>query len=314
MSDPGLRVRPGLARDAQALRAIRLESLADSPNAYGVTYDECSAWSDDLWSQKATEWNFYVAERDGEVVGMASGAAHDVRPDIRCLFAMYVTPSARGGEAARQLVDAVSAWAASEGVGSLYLYVSRPMARARSFYTKMGFESTGDSLAMHRDESLRCDEMRRDISSFAFRIEVVAPSRLYDLRRRVLRDSNPKIDVSNSGDERESSVHFGGFLGDRAVVSASWYAQGAPFDPDAADYQLRYMATDFDVQGRGLGAQLLQRSLEVLSSRGVRRVWANARVSALAFYESNGWTVVPNSLFVSSETSIDHMVIYRSLV
>lgn len=314
MSDGTLRMRPGLARDASALRAIRLEALADTPDAYGDTYAECVTWSEETWALKADQWNFYLAESDGRVVGMARGESHDSRSDVRFLFAMYVSPAARGSDAARQLVGAVSAWASAQGVDALYLYVSKAVPRARAFYSKVGFFTTGSSLSMHRDESLVCDEMRRDLTDFAFHVRVVAPQRLYDLRRRVLREDDSAVDVSNPGDMIDSSVHVGGFLGERAVVSASFYAVGSPFAPDEPAYQLRYMATDFDVQGRGLGARLLTRALEELVQRGVSSVWANARTSALSFYEATGWSVVPNSLFVSRETGIDHVVIHRALV
>jgi GNAT superfamily N-acetyltransferase len=314
MSGETLRVRPGLARDASALRAIRLEALADTPDAYGETYAECVAWSEETWAQKASRWNFYLAESDGRVVGMARGESHDARSDTRFLFAMYVSPSARGTETARLLVDTVSAWAKAQGVDALHLYVSNAVPRARAFYAKTGFVATGSSLLMHRDESLVCEEMRRDLADFAFHVHQVAPQRLYDLRRRVLRDDDRALDVSNPGDALDTSLHFGGFLGERAVVSASFYALAAPFAPEEPAYQLRYMATDFDVQGRGLGARLLDQVLEDLARRGIGRVWANSRTSALAFYEATGWSLVPDSLFVSTETGIDHVVIQRSLV
>ncbi len=314
MSAESRRVRPGLARDAAALREIRLEALADSPDAYGETYAECAAWSEETWATKAEQWNFYLAEIGGRVVGMARGESHETNSDMRFLFAMYVSPTARGTDTARLLVDEVSAWAKAQGADALHLYVSNAVPRARAFYAKAGFVATGSSVAMHRDEGLVCDEMRRDLTDFTFAVRPVAPEQLYDVRRRVLRDDDEAADVSNRGDLEDDSMHFGGFLGTRVVVSASFYATTAPFAPDEPAYQLRYMATDFDVQGRGLGARLLQRALDELARRGIGRVWANARTSALGFYEAAGWSVVPNSLFVSTETGIDHVVIYRSLV
>ena len=313
MSGATARVRPGLARDGAAVRAIRLEALADSPDAFGETYDECAAWSEETWAAKAREWNVYLAEVDDRVVGMARGETHDSQPDRRFLFAMYVSPSARGSGIAQSLVDAVSAWAWTQGVDALYLYVSAAVPRARAFYTKVGFEATGECLAMHRDEALVCAEMRRDLAAFAWRVRPVTSAVLHDLRRRVLRDDDPLVDVSNPADAADTSLHFGGFLGERAVVSASFYDRPAPFAPDEPAYQLRYMATDFDVRGRGLGARLLTSALDELARRGVRRVWANARTSALAFYEARGWVVLPDSLFVSGETGIDHVVIHLSL-
>ena len=317
MSDSTFRVRPGRPGDAAALREIRLEALADTPDAYGETYVECVAWSDATWVEKAATWNFYLAEIEGRVVGMARGESHDAREEAKFLFAMYVSRAARGTDVARCLVDAVSAWASAQGAPALHLYVSNAVPRARAFYAKVGFLPTGSSLTMHRDESLVCEEMRRDLSDFDFRAHSVTASTLYDLRRRVLREDDPLVEVSNPGDELATSLHYGGFLGERVVVSASLFKVSAPLsigvDDDVA-YQLRYMATDFDVQGRGLGARLLHQVLEDLARRGVGQVWANARTSALAFYQVNGWNVVPNSLFVSEETHIDHVVIHRSLV
>jgi GNAT superfamily N-acetyltransferase len=311
MSTSSLRVRPGRVSDALALRDIRLEALADTPDAFGETYQQCAAWGEELWTLKAQEWNFYLLERDGRVAGMARGESHNERPDAPFLFAMYVSPAERGTEAARLLVDTVSAWAAAEGVEALYLYVSTAVPRARAFYIKVGFTDTGADLAMHRDESLVCAEMRRDVSDFAFHVHRVEPMALYDLRRRVLRDDRPEVDVANPSDLLESTLHYGGFLGERTVVSASFFTTPSPTPPHAASYQLRYMATDYDVQGRGLGRRLLEQVIGDLSRRGSRELWANARTSAVDFYTSTGWRIIEDSLHVSAETGIEHVVIHR---
>lgn len=314
MSAPSSRVRPGRPSDVAALRGIRLESLADSPDAYGETFENCTTWSDDVWAQKAREWNFYLAEVDGRVVGMARGERHDERPEARYLFAMYVSPAARGGDAATRLVDAVSSWAAAEGADELCLYVSNAATRARAFYEKAGFVASGACVAMDRDEGLVCEEMTRSLSEFSFRVQRVESRDLHDLRRRVLRENDPAASVENPGDLLTSSLHYGGFLGERVVVSASMFASPFPGSTDEEAYQLRYMATDFDVQGRGLGRVVLAWVLEDLAGRGVQHIWANARVSALDFYTSSGWNVVPDSLFVSAETGIEHVVIHRPVV
>jgi GNAT superfamily N-acetyltransferase len=313
MSPATLRVRPGDVTDAPALRAIRLEALADAPDAFGETFDECSRWSDEDWTAKAREWNFYLADDGHRVVGMARGESHDADRDSRWLFAMYVTPKARGGECARHLVDTVSAWAASEGVDALHLYVSRAVPRARAFYSKVGFTATGASVEMYRDRSLVCDEMRRDLTDFAFHVHRVAASELYDLRRRVLRGGDPSADVTHPLDDRDSTLHYGGFLGERPVVSASFFDVAPPFAPHARAYQLRYMATDVDVRAKGLGRRLLNQVIEDLKRRDVPLLWANARTSALEFYVAGGWSVVPDSSFVSAESGVAHVVIQRAM-
>jgi GNAT superfamily N-acetyltransferase len=314
MSTPTLRVRPGRPSDAEALRVVRLGALADSPGAFGDTWDDCATWSHEEWAAKAAQWNFYLAEDHGRVVGMARGEVHHDRPDSRWLFAMYVVPDARGGAAARDLVDTVSAWARIQGVDALHLYVSSSMARARAFYAKMGFVETGDTVARSDDDPRVFVEMRRPLEDFAVSLERVPATSLYDLRRRVLRGDDPLVDVTNDADQAATTSHYGVLVGRRVVVGASFFAASPPFGSDEGAYQLRYMATDFDVQGRGLGTALLAHALEELRGAGVRLVWANARTTALDFYRATGWSVLDNSLHVSAETGIDHVVIHRSVL
>lgn len=143
------------------------------------------------------------------------------------------------------------------------------------------------------------------------RVERVGASALYDLRRRVLRAGRPEAVVANRADEDPLARHFAGYLDGRLVVSASFFAEDGIFDAGAR--QLRYMATDFDVQGRGLGAALLAGAEDVLAREGVRTLWANARDSALGFYRRCGWRVVEGSEHISEETQIPHTVIVKDI-
>jgi GNAT superfamily N-acetyltransferase len=313
MSVPAIRVRPGRPADAAALRAIRLEALADSPEAFGDSYEECLAWDEAQWRACADEWNFYLAEVDGRVVGMARGETHDGRPGTRWLFAMYVSPQARGTDVARRLVDTVAAWAVAEGMDALHLYVSSSMTRAKAFYVKSGFAATGLAVSGRDGDDRVFEEMRRPLGDRSLHLAPVAAQSLYDLRRRVLREGHEAVDVRNPGDEVASTLHLGGTLMGRLVVGASFFAVPAPFRPDQDAYQLRYMASDFDVQGHGLGSRLLDHALADLSGRGADLLWANARTSAIGFYTATGWSVRPGSLHVSAETGIDHVIIHRTL-
>lgn len=145
------------------------------------------------------------------------------------------------------------------------------------------------------------------------RIELVAAPVLHELRRRVLRNNNPESSVVNALDDESTTFHFGGFVEGRLVVSASFYLSTAPFNSALVTYQLRYMATDFDVQGLGLGAKVLDFAESELSRRGVQQVWANARDTALGFYRAVGWTTVEASEHLSAETQLPHTVIFKLL-
>ncbi len=126
------------------LRAIRLEALADTPEAFGTTYEDASRWSDDHWRQMASLRVFFLAQIDGRTVGLASGGLNDEVPGTKWLYAMYVTPTSRGSGVAVALVDAVGQWARSEGAACLYLMVRAAVPRAQAFYGRVGFQATGD--------------------------------------------------------------------------------------------------------------------------------------------------------------------------
>jgi GNAT superfamily N-acetyltransferase len=152
------------------------------------------------------------------------------------------------------------------------------------------------------------------LASPDYRVDRVPAPLLYGLRRRILSNDDPEKNVADSRDEESTSWHFGGFLGDRIVVSASFFPAGAPIRSDLVSMQLRYMATDFDVQGQGLGAELLTVALEALRRHGVEQVWANARDSALGFYRATGWSVLEGSEHISTLSFLPHSVISKVLL
>ncbi|MFI5035557.1 MAG: GNAT family N-acetyltransferase [Acidimicrobiales bacterium] len=144
-------------------------------------------------------------------------------------------------------------------------------------------------------------------------VEEVDPRRLHDLRRRVLRGGDPAAAVDEPRDTEATTLHLAGVLDGVVVVCASFYA--TPHAPEPAPaYQLRFMAADPAVRGRGFGARVLDEAERRLAARGVVRLWANARDSALGFYQSVGWTVVAGTHFVSVETGLPHTVIDKPLV
>jgi GNAT superfamily N-acetyltransferase len=147
-----------------------------------------------------------------------------------------------------------------------------------------------------------------------FRVERVTAKQLHDLRRRILRDDDATIYHPDPRDDDAASLHFGGFLGPRLVVSASFFPSAPPMNAALVTFQLRYMATDFDVQGLGYGARVLEFAEEDLRAQGVEQLWANGRDTALGFYESVGWRRVEGSEHLSAETKLPHTVIFKSLL
>ncbi|HWD94800.1 MAG TPA: GNAT family N-acetyltransferase [Acidimicrobiales bacterium] len=145
------------------------------------------------------------------------------------------------------------------------------------------------------------------------RVAMVDAPTLYDLRRRVLRENNPDVSVEFVDDHTPSSRHFGGLLDDRLVASASFFPGIAPIRPELESYQLRFMAVDFDVQGRGFGAVMLEAAEERLRDLGAEQLWANARDRALGFYVATGWAPIEGSENVSPLSNLPHTKIAKLL-
>lgn len=142
-------------------------------------------------------------------------------------------------------------------------------------------------------------------------VEEVAPEATYDLRRRVLRNHLPVAEVAYPADREPGSFHLGVREGDAVVAIASFSVEPAPGrDDDRRAVRLRGMAVDPEHQRRGLGRALLDTALERLRRDGIAVCWANARVSALPFYESLGFTAEGDEL---TSLELPHRVVVLDL-
>ncbi len=122
------------------------------------------------------------------------------------------------------------------------------------------------------------------MSSWA--VQPVDVSRIMPLREAVL--STPdRRDLAFPGDAASATVHL-------AAVTAGGEAVGcvtlmrAPLENKDAT-QLRGMAVDPAYQSQGVGGALLRACHERV---GAQRLWCNARVAAIGFYEKHGWACV----------------------
>jgi GNAT superfamily N-acetyltransferase len=312
MADPPVTIRRIESADWSALRGIRLEALTDAPEAFGSTLQGALRLSARQWRHKVATTVYFLAERDGVVVGMVSGGFNDNHPGTHWLYGMYVTPVARGGEVAQLLVGAVVEWARGEGAREIYLHVASGVPRARAFYLKNGFTLTGEPFTMERDPNVMMYTMTKSIAN-EFWVAPVSASELHELRRRVLRENDSTKSVDEPRDAEPTSMHFAGLLDGRVVVSASFYPMAAPIRRDLYSYQLRFMAVDFDVQGHGYGARVLDAAESALREAGAEQIWANARDTALGFYLKTGWELIPGSEHISGETQLPHHRIAKLL-
>ncbi len=144
-------------------------------------------------------------------------------------------------------------------------------------------------------------------------VEQVSASDVVELRMRVLRDGTPSDDAGFDGDNEATTAHLA--IRDatgRVVATSTWLDRPFPDEPDVPAVQLRGMAVQAGLQGRGLGAVLVAAGVERARARGAQLAWANARDSALAFYNANGFATVGEG-FVTHDTRLPHHRVVRRL-
>ncbi|MGV3758281.1 MAG: GNAT family N-acetyltransferase [Actinomycetota bacterium] len=141
-------------------------------------------------------------------------------------------------------------------------------------------------------------------------VVTVPPEATHDLRRRVLRSHLSDPDVDYPADRSPGSFHLAVRLGSEIVAVASFSLEEAPGFPGQAAARLRGMAVDPVHQGGGLGRTLLDEALRRLAGAGIPRCWANARSSALGFYEAQGFSPIGDEF---ESIGLPHRVVVRTL-
>ena len=124
------------------LKTIRLQSLTESPRAFGLTYEAVSAYTEAQWKERAGNQTLptYFVARDQEIpVGLIGGVKANVEYN---LIAMWVAPSYRGLGIGEALIAKVLSAAASRGESEVCLFVSPLNKAASALYERMGFRFT----------------------------------------------------------------------------------------------------------------------------------------------------------------------------
>jgi ribosomal protein S18 acetylase RimI-like enzyme len=128
-------VRPAAPADWQAVRSVRLAALLDSPEAFGGSYADSAARSEEEWQAWPRNGQAFLAFDGDEPLGMVASWDSPDTPGVTTLISMWVTPQARGRGVADALVDALVS--STTQTVELNVYDSNP--RARAFYLKYGF-------------------------------------------------------------------------------------------------------------------------------------------------------------------------------
>ena len=158
-------IRRTTADDWEAVRALRLEALADTPIAFTERVADAEAVDEQGWRERAARGDLphsvslAAIDDDGTWLGTMRGQVVDGGP---MLFGVYVSPLARGTGVADALLAGIEDWARTEG-DALTLHVNEENPRARAFYTRAGYVPTGASVVSELFPPTRELEMVRPV-------------------------------------------------------------------------------------------------------------------------------------------------------
>ena len=129
----------------------------------------------------------------------------------------------------------------------------------------------------------------------------------YNLRYEVLRKPWGQPPGSERDEEEETSIHR--MIIDNTTGNA--LAVGRLQFNSEDEAQIRYMAVADDLQGKGLGSQIISALENVARGKGIQRIILSARGNALQFYKSNGYAIVEKTHLLFGE--IQHWLMDKEL-
>jgi GNAT superfamily N-acetyltransferase len=148
-------VRVLRADEWEVWRAIRLRSLADSPDAFGSTLEREQAFAQTDWRDRLRSMTV-VAFVDGTPAAMGGG--YRPRAGWVQVVAMWTDPEFRGRGLAGQVLDVIVGLSRAEG-RQIALDVAQGNSPARTAYEHYGFVATGESSPLRDGSEILIDQM-----------------------------------------------------------------------------------------------------------------------------------------------------------
>lgn len=153
-------IRQLTPKDWNTYQSIRLESLKDSPDSFGSTFEIEAQYSDIEWQDKLdlTKRNILalplIAELNSKPVGIAWGFIHSNSPTITRVYQMWVSPDYRGQRIGEALLEEIVHWSKTKSISGIELSVTTSNEAAINLYKRLGFSSSGKIVPLRAGSSL----------------------------------------------------------------------------------------------------------------------------------------------------------------
>ena len=129
----------------------------------------------------------------------------------------------------------------------------------------------------------------------------------YNLRYEVLRKPWGQPPESERDEREETSIHR--MIIDNKTENA--LAVGRLQFNSTHEAQIRFMAVADDLQGKGLGSQIISALENVARGKGMQQIILSARENALQFYKNNGYKIMEKTHLLFGK--IQHWLMRKEL-
>lgn len=133
-------LRPITNKDNQAMKTI----IQDSLESYGLAIPGTAYFDPELgflstYYKKTARSNYWVIEKEGEVVGGCGIAPYNESNDTAELQKLYIKPSEQGKGYSSVLIKQAIEFAKENHYASIYIETSSILEKANQIYPRFGF-------------------------------------------------------------------------------------------------------------------------------------------------------------------------------
>jgi len=161
-----LTIRPGRVEDAPAYRELRLQALANHPEAFGSDYETSlhlpmTDWEERLRALGDESMIFFAVHESGfaGMCGIFRGNSKKTRHSAT-IVGVYVRPAWRGYQIADLLIEACIDWARDHDIVIVKLAVNTTNTAAIRCYARCGFSVYGVDPQVIEVDGMMYDELQ----------------------------------------------------------------------------------------------------------------------------------------------------------
>ena len=152
--------------EGEIFKQLRLESLSESPEFFGTTFEDALARSDESWhwqadnSAQGSDRATFLAFSDEEPIGIAAlYRDHGEKTNV-ALIQVWVRPAHRRRNVAGKLLNEIFDWAKTNEFARIYAWVVKDNKRMLRTLSNFGFEIAGEEKSF-RDAIVSCQLIKK---------------------------------------------------------------------------------------------------------------------------------------------------------